>query len=121
QLIYLSTAKELIDKIEEKHRLWLSILVSTSLEFNSLLCGYKGGDKRRPGAIRHVFSHHAYSFPYTSLENNPVFAENSSGTIGLLFKDRIVSGAEWAEKPIERKPNGKSYTKVVMVGEKDWG
>jgi hypothetical protein len=83
------------------------MLVSTSLEFNSLLCGYKGGDKRRPGAIRHVFSHHAYSFPYTALENNPAFSGNTSGTIGLLFRDRIEVGAEWAEMPVERKPTSK--------------
>jgi putative DNA methylase len=121
QQIYLTVAKELIDQVEEKHRLWLSMLISTSLEFNSLLCGYKGGDKRRPGAIRHVFSHHAYSFPYTALENNPVFSGNTSGTIGLLFQDRIEAGAKWAETPVERKPTGKGWAKVEMIGEKDWG
>ncbi len=121
QQIYLAAAKEFLDKVEEKHRLWLSILVSTSLEFNSLLCGYKGGDKRRPGAIRHVFSHHAYSFPYTALENNPVFSGNTSGTIGLLYQDRIEAGAAWAEAPVERKPTGKGWTKVKLVGEKDRG
>ncbi|MBI3944071.1 MAG: DUF1156 domain-containing protein, partial [Chloroflexi bacterium] len=89
QLIYLATSKDILNAFEEKHQRWLGMLVSTSLEFNSLLCGYKGAGKRRPGAIRHVFSHHAYSFPYTALENNPVFNGNTSGTIGLLFRDRI--------------------------------
>ena len=121
QQIYLATAKAFIDQIEERHRKWLSLLVTTSLEFNSLLCGYKGGDKRRPGAIRHVFSHHAYSFPYTALENNPVFSGNTSGTIGLLYQDRIETGAKWAETPVERKPGGKGWTKIKLVGEKDWG
>jgi putative DNA methylase len=121
QQIYLATTKAFIDQVEERHRLWLSLLVSTSLEFNSLLCGYKGGDKRRPGAIRHVFSHHAYSFPYTALENNPVFSGNTSGTIGLLYQDRIEAGAEWAETPVERKPTGRGWTKIELVGEKDLG
>jgi adenine-specific DNA methylase len=121
QHLYLAAARDFIDRVEEEHRLWLSILVSTSLEFNSLLCGYKGGDKRRPGAIRHVFSHHAYSFPYTALENNPVFSGNTSGTIRLLYQDRIEAGAEWAETPVERKPAGKGWTKIKLVGEKDWG
>ncbi len=103
------------------HRLWLGMLLSTSLEFNSILCGFKGADKRRPGAIRHVFSHHAYSFPYTALENNPVFSGNTSGTIGLLFQDRIQTASLWAEQPIERRPDGGHWKKVRLLGETDWG
>ena len=89
QLIYLSEAKRRIDEAAPEHRLWLALLVSTSLEFNSMLCGYKGVDQRRPGAIRHVFSHHAYSFPCTALENNPVFKAKTSGTLRNLFEKRI--------------------------------
>ena len=110
QLIYLSTCKELIDQVDETHRLWLGLLISTSLEFNCLLCGYKGADKQRASAIRHVFSHHAYSLPHTALENNPVFSKNTSGTLGLLFLDRIQSASAWAEAPIERKPTGKGWS-----------
>lgn len=121
QAIYLATCKELLDSVDKQHRLWLGLLISTSLEFNSLLCGYKGSDKRRPGAIRHVFSHHAYSFPYTALENNPVFSGNTSGTIGLLFQDRIQSACLWAEAPIERKPHRGSWKKIKLLGETDWG
>lgn len=121
QLIYIGTCKELLDAVEEPHRLWLGLLISTSLEFNSLLCGFKGSDRRRPGAIRHVFSHHAYSFPYTALENNPVFRGNTSGTLGLLFQDRIQAASHWAEAPIERKPNAGDWKKITLVGETDWG
>lgn len=46
-----------------------------------MLCGYKGWYKRRPGAIRHVFALHAYSFQYTVLENNPVNPRKSSGNL----------------------------------------
>ncbi|MGB8644595.1 MAG: DNA methyltransferase [Anaerolineae bacterium] len=121
QLIYLATCKELLDQVEDKHRLWLALLISTSLEFNSILCGYKGADKQRAGAIRHVFSHHAYSLPHTALENNPVFSKNSSGTLGLLFADRIESASEWAEAPVERQPSAKGWAKINVSGELDGG
>ncbi len=121
QLLYLSTAKHVIDSVDSRHRLWLSLLVSTSLEFNSLLCGYKGSEQRRPGAIRHVFSHHAYSFPYTSLENNPVFSQKTSGTLRRLFDDRVRDAAAWATAPIERKRKSTSWCKVALLGEVDGG
>ena len=120
-LLYISMAKKLIDAVEPKHRLWLALLVSTSLEFNSLLCGYKGSERRRPGAIRHVFSHHAYSFPHTSLENNPVFSQRTSGTLRRLFDDRIKDAAAWASAPIERRPTSNGWRKITVLGEVDGG
>jgi putative DNA methylase len=121
QRIYLSEAKRYIDETAPEHRLWLSLLVSTSLEFNSLLCGYKGVDQRRPGAIRHVFSHHAYSFPCTALENNPVFKARTSGTLINLFENRIINAGLWAKGPIERRWSGVKWEKVVIQGELDLG
>ncbi len=121
QLLYINAAARAIAPLPARDRLWLSLLVSTSLEFNSLLCGYKGVAKNRPGAIRHVFSHHAYSFPYTALENNPVSLEKSSGTIQRLFYDRIVRGGEWAVLPTERKIVGKRAEEVRIAGEVDGG
>jgi putative DNA methylase len=121
QLLYLGTAKKLIDGVEPKHRFWLALLVSTSLEFNSALCGYKGSERRRPGAIRHVFSHHAYSFPYTSLENNPIFSRRTSGTLRRLFDDRIKDASVWASTPIERKPTPNGWGKTAVLGEVDGG
>jgi len=121
QLLYLGTAKKLIGAVEPKHRFWLALLVSTSLEFNSALCGYKGSERRRPGAIRHVFSHHAYSFPYTSLENNPIFSHQTSGTLRRLFDDRIKDADVWASTPIERKPIPTGWGKTAVLGEVDGG
>lgn len=121
QLIYLKNASDFISELSFDDRQWLSLLVSTSLEFNSLLCGYKGGDIRRPGAIRHVFSHHAYSFPYTALENNPVFSGNSSGTLNRLFNDRIVKAARWAVGPLETRLSETRNVKVQIKGEIDAG
>ena len=121
QLLYIWHCRDLLSEAPRGDRLWLAMLVSTSLEFNSLLCGYKGGARGRPGAIRHVFSHHAYSFPYTALENNPVFSGRTSGTLNRLFEDRIFKAAKWAMRPVERRMTSNNPTKVSIVGEIDGG
>lgn len=126
QLIYLHHAIQLLPQFEPAIRLNLGLLVSTSLEFNSMLCGYKGKNKRRAGAIRHTFSHHAYSFPYTALENNPVYPRKASGTLQKLFQSRIRNGRRWAAKPRERvigkRLSVNSKRKFIeVVGEKDSG
>ena len=102
QLLYLEAARRHLPEFEPAIRLNLALLVSTSLEFNAMLCGYKGKGKRRAGAIRHVFAHHAYSFPYTAVENNPVYYRQSSGTLAKLFHARIRRGRQWAQSPRER-------------------
>jgi putative DNA methylase len=121
QLVYISRAQALLETMPQEHRLWMSLLLSTSLEFNAALCSYKGAEKRRPGAIRHVFSHHAYSFPYTALENNPVFPLNTSGTIGNLFETRIAAADKWARCPIERRFSAARWSKTAVLGEVDIG
>ena len=121
QLLYMHYCRELVQQAPENDRLWLSLLISTSLEFNSILCGYKGVDKRRPGAIRHVFSYHAYTFPYTALESNPVLCQKTSGTLQRLFADRIVRAAEWARMPVERRIVGGKPVGVALEGEVDAG
>jgi putative DNA methylase len=102
QLLYLAAARRHLQQFEGAVRLNLALLVSTSLEFNAMLCGYKGKGKRRAGAIRHVFAHHAYAFPYTAVENNPLYYRQSSGTLARLFHARIRRGREWAQSPRER-------------------
>jgi putative DNA methylase len=119
QLLYLEYCRELLAPLPDQDRLWLALLVSTSLEFNSMLCGYKGRGVRRPGAVRHVFSHHAYSFPYTALENNPLFQAKTSGTLRRLFHDRIWKAGRWAAQPIERRIAGKDRVKARIRGEVD--
>jgi len=115
QLIFLNHAIAFIRDISDPLvRLHMALLVSTSLEFNSLLCGYKGYGSLRPGAVRHVFAHHAYSIPYTALENNPIYPAASSGTLLYLFRYRMERGKLWALKPREILPptNGRREIKV---------
>lgn len=121
QLLYLQNAIEILGKFEGHVRLYLALLVSTSLEFNSMLCGYKGSSARRPGAIRHTFSHHAYSFPYTALENNPLNHRRASGTLPKLFDDRVRRAREWAASPVERRIDGEKISVVKVEGEVDMG
>jgi adenine-specific DNA methylase len=66
-----------------------------------------------------VFSHHAYSFPYTALENNPLFQAKTSGTLRRLFHDRIWKAGRWAAQPIERRIAGKDRVKARIRGEVD--
>ena len=122
QLLYIHHAIRELENCDKTDRLNLGMLVSTSLEFNSMLCGYKGWYKRRPGAIRHVFALHAYSFQYTALENNPINSRKSSGNLQILFRDRIERGRKWASLPVERRvgDNGKSEL-VSIHGEIDSG
>ena len=109
QLLYLDCAIRLLKNYSGSIRLNLALLVSTSLEFNALLSGYKGSAQNRPGAIKHVFAHHAYSIPYTATENNPINPKKSSGNLLSLFQDRLERGRKWATDPVERKfeQNGK--------------
>lgn len=122
QLLYLHSAVKHLRHYTDIERLNLAMLVSTSLEFNSMLCGYKGWYKSRPGAIRHTFALHAYSLQYTALENNPVNPARSSGNLRQLFRDRIERGRRWAALPVERKPNGNGKMETVSIhGEVDAG
>ena len=121
QLTYLSVAVEALAKLDGLARLNLGLLISTSVEFNSMLCGYKGGSKGRPGAIRHTFSHHAYSFPYTALENNPVYPAKASGTLQALFHSRLRKARKWASLPTERRIDNGKARKVAIRGEIDAG
>jgi putative DNA methylase len=121
QLLYLEEAKRQLRGLDEAVRLNLALLVSTSLEFNSLLCGYKGGSPHRPGAIRHAFAHHAYSLPYTALENNPVAQRHASGTLTKLYHDRIRRARRWALAPVERRIERDRPVIVPVGGEIDQG
>ncbi|MBK7176733.1 MAG: hypothetical protein IPH82_06030 [Chloroflexi bacterium] len=131
QLLYLATAVDWLNRegisdfglrISGQARLNLALLVSTSLEFNTLLCGYKGYGARRPGAIRHAFTYHAYSFPYTALENNPLYGRRASGALENLFNGRILRGRQWAQQPVERRPiSGRRSCAVPIPDEVDAG
>jgi putative DNA methylase len=120
QLIFLSEAIRQLPA-DPDIRLNLGLLVSTSLEFNSMLCGYKGAQKRRAGAVRHTFSHHGYSFPYTALENNPIYPRRASGTLQKLFHSRIWRGRRWAAEPQERDIESDEPRFITITGERDAG
>ncbi|UCG24220.1 MAG: hypothetical protein JSW55_19215 [Chloroflexota bacterium] len=121
QLLYLNSAINMLRDVEPRVQLYLALLVSTSLEFNVMLCGYKGAGARRAGAIRHAFSHHAYSFPYTAVENNPVYPRPASGTLRKLFEDRVRRARRWSRSPKERslEKNGPKF--VEIKDETDYG
>lgn len=121
QLLYLDSALTLLERYDGPVKLVLGLLVSTSTEFNSMLCGYKGGSRRRPGAIRHTFSLHAYSFPYTALENNPLYPQKTSGTLQGLFHSRVRRARQWAARPVERQFRDGRAVKVPVPGEVDAG
>ncbi len=121
QLLFLESVIAHLPASDPVLRLNLALLVSTSLEFNSMLAGYKGSETRRAGAVRHTFSHHAYAFPYTALENNPVYPRRSSGTLLKLFYGRLLRGREWAELPRERIFDGEKGEFLAIEGEKDYG
>lgn len=115
QLLYITSAARHLGQMPADIRLKLAVLVSTSLEFNSMLCGYKGADRRRPGAVRHVFSRHAYTFPYTALENNPAAENGVSGALCSLFDQRIRRAAQWATRPLDIGLG--KLKRVAVVGE----
>jgi putative DNA methylase len=121
QLIYLHDARGFFSLGPWLARLNLTLLVSTSLEFNSMLAGYKGAKMPRPGSVRHAFSRHAYAFPYTALENNPVLPGRASGTLQNLFTSRIVRGRTWAAAPVERRFQAGEWKNVSIEGETDFG
>ena len=102
-------------------RLNLALLVSTALEFNSMLCGYKGDTRRRAGAVRHTFAYHGYAFPYTALETNPLYPRRASGTLQKLFHNRIRRARQWAAAPLERDPDSAATRFVPIPGERDGG
>ena len=122
QLGYLAAAVDLLQDFDGLVKLNLGLLVSTSVEFNTMLCGYKGANQPRPGAIRHAFSHHAYSYPYTALENNPLCPKKTSGTLQALFHARVRRARNWAALPRERKVRAGKVAEIVEIeGERGTG
>lgn len=93
----------------------LTLLASTSLELNSMFCGAKG---LGTGAIRHVFSHHAFIPTKDPLEANVWGVHRSSGGYSTLFKERLLRARAWAEAPVERRFIGNKAEKVAIPGER---
>ena len=94
-------------------------LLSACLEFNNVLCTYKGGNARRPGAVRHIFSHHAFVFPYEMLENNFWGVGAQSGTFTHLYSSRLRRAKEFCLLPREREVReGRTVRTVSLPSER---
>ncbi|MCO5182804.1 MAG: hypothetical protein M9965_02555 [Anaerolineae bacterium] len=113
QLLFLRHACDIISTFEPAVRLNFALLLSTSLEFNSLLCGYKGALKSRPGAVRHTFTRHAYTIPATALEVNPLYERRTSGTLRTLF--RPIGTGQTLGSPTGRTPHRRRFGATVPI------
>lgn len=108
---------------DDRVRHYLTLALSAALEFNSLLCSYKGADPRAPGAVRHVFSHHAFVHPSEPLENNPLGTRpRQSGTLPTVVDYRLKRAFAFQNQPVERVPDGDGgVTKRPTPGERIGG
>jgi len=73
-------------------------LFSSTLEFNSLFCSFKG---EGTGAVRHMFSHHILKPERAPLENSVWGTEKSSGTFSTLFESRLLRAKRYLDEPFE--------------------
>lgn len=68
-------------------RAWLATTVSTSLDFMSTLCSFRGP---KFGAVRNATAHHILRPALISLENNPLGSRHFSGTLRRVFYTRVL-------------------------------
>ncbi len=120
QLLALGTLVAEVRAVEDDlARQYLALTLSATLEFSSMFCSYKGSDPRGPGAVRHVFSHHAFVHPAEPLENNPLGTRpRQSGTFRYLHEYRGRRARSFQREPVERVPTGDGgTTKQPVPGE----
>lgn len=125
QLLALGTIlREIKDVDDDLARQYLTLTFSATLEFNNMFCSYKGADPRGPGAVRHIFSHHAYVHPGEPLENNPLGTRpRQSGTFRYLYEYRLQKALEFQRNPVERilDEDGTVKEKTPIDGERIGG
>lgn len=125
QLLALGTLLDNIKDVDDElARHYLTLTFSATLEFNNMFCSYKGADPRGPGAVRHIFSHHAYVHPGEPLENNPLGTKGrQSGTFRYLYEYRLKKALDYQHNPVERVLNddGTTKEKKSIVGEQIGG
>ena len=116
QLAALDVLFRAIRDVEDgKARETMLLLASASLEFNSMLCSAKGIGT---GAIRQVFTHHAFIPAKCPYEANVWGAKASSGGFSTLYGARVPRAVAWAKKPVEPRPRRNANTeKVAIEGE----
>jgi putative DNA methylase len=107
--------REILQLPDQSVREAFVTLLSACLEFNNRLCTYKGGNARRPGAVRHIFSHHAFIFPYEMLENNVWGVGAQSGTFTHLYSSRLRRAKEYSLLPQEREVEGGRTVRTVSL------
>jgi putative DNA methylase len=100
------------DVEDEKARETLLLLASASLEFNSMLCSAKGIGT---GAIRQVFTHHAFIPAKCPFEANVWGAKASSGGFSTLYRARVPRAVAWAKNPAEPRPHKNAKTEKVAI------
>lgn len=120
QLLCLSMLLEAILELEDDNaREFMITLFSSCLEFNNMFCSYKGTSRVKPGAVRHIFSHHAFVLPREPLENNLWGVNNSSGSFSSLYHSRLRRAKEYCLAPVERVVrDGRVVRKVRVKGER---
>ena len=110
------------DVSDDRCRRYLALALSAALEFNSLFCSYKGANPRAPGAVRHVFSHHAFVHPTEPLENNPLGTRpRQSGTLPTVYDYRLKRALDFQDRPVERVLDGDEVEKHPTPGERVGG
>jgi putative DNA methylase len=90
--------REILRESDDEVRRQFLLLFSGTLEFNNLLCAFKG---EGTGAVRHLFFHHILKPERTPLENNPWGTSKSSGSFSTLFQRRLLAAREYAATPFE--------------------
>lgn len=124
QLLALGTLLKHVRNVDDElARHYLTLTFSAALEFNTMFCSYKGADPSSPGAVRHVFSHHAYVHPREPLENNPLGTRpRQSGTFRTLYEYRLKSALDYQRTPVERViDDGTVVGKRTIEGERIGG
>ena len=107
-------AKAIQEEVESQPcRDALTLLFSGTLEFNNMLCSFKG---EGTGAVRHIFSHHILKPQRMALENSVWGTEKSSGTFSTLFRRRLLRAREYADKPFELALDESGRTRRVYPG-----
>jgi putative DNA methylase len=91
-------AQAIRDEPDTQARSLLALLLSGTVEFNNLLCSYKG---EGTGAVRPTFSHHILKPERMPLENTVWGLPESSGCFSTLYKSRILSALKYRQKPFE--------------------
>lgn len=106
--------RAILEEPDKTCRELLLLLFSGTLEFNNMLCSYKG---EGTGAVRHLFSHHILKPEKMALENSIWGTPKSSGCFSTLFESRLLPALRYRQRPFELsviQENGKKKGQKVF-------